>query len=133
MIEGLPQSDGFDTIFVMADRLSKYDHFIALKHPFSAETMAKHFIQEVVRLHGIPCTIVSNRDRIFVSYFLFELHSQMGTTLLCSTVYHPQFDGQTEVVNRCIKTIRAALSMTSCSSGIGGWRGQNIGTIRHFT
>ena len=68
-IEGLPKLKGYNIILVVVDKLTKYAHFMAIKHPFIAVAMARVFIQEVVRLHGIPRSIVSYRDPIFMSLF----------------------------------------------------------------
>lgn len=70
-IDGLPHSTGLSVIMVMVvvDRLSKYGHFVALKHPYSAKTVAKVFVKEITRLHGMPRSIVSDRDPTFTSQF----------------------------------------------------------------
>lgn len=72
-IEGLPKFNGFKVIFVVVDRFSKYRHFLTLKHPYTAKTVANLFIKEIVRFHGYPKSIVSNRDKVFLSNFWKEL------------------------------------------------------------
>ncbi|KAH0747800.1 hypothetical protein KY290_027032 [Solanum tuberosum] len=80
-IVGLPKSGGFDTILVVVDHLSKYSHFIPLSHPYTAKIVAKIFCKEIVRLHGIPRSILSNRDVIFLSAFWQELFRLSQTRL----------------------------------------------------
>ena len=102
-IEGLPPSQGKNTIFVVVDRLSKSAHFLALTHPFSAKMVAEKIVDGVVKLHSMPSSIISDRDPIFISNFWREFFKLSGTQLKMSSAYHPQADRQTEVVNRCVE------------------------------
>ena len=102
-ITGLPLSDGYTTILVVVDRLSKQAHFGALPRAYSAPKVANLFAQMVWRLHGMPISIVSDRDAIFLSKFWTELFTLSGTVLKRSTAYHPQTDGQSKVLNRILQ------------------------------
>jgi len=102
-IDGLPSLEGYEVIFLVVDRLTKYNHFVGLKHP-SAKTVARTFNDNVVKLHGYPEIFISGRDTIFSSDFWQELFTLQGFSLRLSTSYHPQTDGQTKVVNRCLET-----------------------------
>jgi hypothetical protein len=98
-----PKSSGYDTILVVVDRFSKYAHFIAMKHPFTATQVAQVVLDQVVRLHDLPRSIVSDRDKIFTSIFWSQLFKLLGTKLNLSTTYYPQTDGQSERVNQCVE------------------------------
>ncbi|XP_026435822.1 uncharacterized protein LOC113333611 [Papaver somniferum] len=102
-IEGLPMSDMKSIILVVVDRLAKYIHFIALQHPYTAASVAKAFLDQVFKLHGLPSSIISDRDKVFTSHFWQDLFKALGTSLNLSTDYHPQTDGQSERVNSCLE------------------------------
>jgi hypothetical protein len=102
-ITGLPNSNGFSVIFVVIDRLSKYGHFFPMKADFSSVKVAEVFFHNVVKLHGFPNSIVSDRDKVFTSSFWQQLFKLSGTTLAMTSSYHPQSDGQSEALNKCLE------------------------------
>jgi len=87
---------GFDSIWPIVDRLTKSAHFIPIKTSMSVARLAEIYIEQVVRLHGIPFSIVSDRDPRFTSKFWESLQAALGTKLRLSSAYHPQTDDQTE-------------------------------------
>jgi hypothetical protein len=101
-VEGLPRVHGKYVILTIVDRFSKYTHFIALSHPYTAATIARAFFEAIVSLHGIPSSIVSDQDSVFTTHLWRDLFKMTGSKLRMSTTFHPQIDGQSDVVNRTI-------------------------------
>jgi putative transposase len=116
-LTGFPSISGKDSLLVVVDRFSKRAHFIPVPVSISAESTAKVIIREVVRLHGVPESIVSDRDPRFTSDVWQSLWRSLGTNLLMSSSSHPQTDGITERTNR---TLLAMLRAT-LSSNPGNW------------
>jgi hypothetical protein len=100
-IVGLPRTaKGFDSIWVMIDRLTKTAHFLLVKVKYPVVAYAEFYVARILSLHGVPKTIVSDRGPQFVSKFWEELHKSLYTKLLHSSAYHHQTSGQTERVNQ---------------------------------
>jgi hypothetical protein len=102
-ITGLPNSCGFTVILFVVNRLTKFGHFFAMKKDYDSRQVADCIVQNIVKLYGMPKSIVSDRDKVFTSKFwqhLFKLH---GTTIAMSSAYHPQSDGQSEALNKCLE------------------------------
>ena len=101
----LPQSQGNDYLLVIIDRLTLQVNLVPTMTQVTAKEVAWLFLKEVVRLHGVPESIVWDRNTKFMSTFWCELHRLMGTKLLMSTAFHPQTDGPTEQANHSIGQI----------------------------
>ena len=115
---GLPQTQkGNDAIWVIVDRLTKSAHFLAVHSTYSIEKLAQLYINEIVRLHGVPVSIVSDRDPRFTSQFWSKFQEALETKLKFSTTFHPQTDGQSE---RTIQTLEDMLRACVIDF-IGSW------------
>nr|KYP55263.1 Retrotransposable element Tf2 [Cajanus cajan] len=99
----LPPSRGYTAVLVVVDHFSKGVHFGPLPTHFSAFKVAQLFLDMVCKLHGFPRSLVSDRDPIFISHFWRDLFKLSGTKLRMSTSYHPETNGQTEVINRVLE------------------------------
>lgn len=102
-ITGLPKSKGREVIWVVIDRFSRYGHFLALSHPILAKSLSQVFFDHVFRLHGLPESIVSDKDILFLSEFWQTLFKISGTRFNLNTAYPPHSDGSTERVNQCLE------------------------------
>ncbi|GJR60613.1 putative reverse transcriptase domain-containing protein [Tanacetum coccineum] len=102
-ITKLPKTtNGYDTIWVIVDRLTKSSHFLPMRETGPMDKLMKLYMKEVVTRHGVPVSIISDRDGRFTSLFWQALHKALGTRLDMSTAYHPETDGQSE---RTIQTL----------------------------
>ena len=91
------------TITVFVDRLTKMAHFVSYRKDITAQQYARLFIDHVFKLHGLPEGIISNCDPRFLSKFWDEPFAHLGTDLWFSTAFHPQTDGQSEVINQVME------------------------------
>jgi hypothetical protein len=92
-VEGFPKVGGKSVILTIVDRLSKMAHFLTLAHPYSTLTVANVFFDQIVRLHGLPMSIISDRDPVFTNNVWRELFRLSGTQLRMSSAFRPQTDG----------------------------------------
>lgn len=116
-ITGLPKSQSHDAILVLVDHFTKYMHFLPLSYPYSGKTVAAIFVKEMVRLHEIPKSIVNGRDSIFFSNFWTKLFRLQGTRLNMSTTYHPETNGNIEVLNRGLQTYLRCFAFEQLKQG----------------
>ena len=102
-IVGLPDSNGYNSIWVIVDRLTKMAHFIPCRDDYTAQQYASLFIPNIFRLHGLPSSIISDRGSVFTSEFTRELCKLLKIRQNMSTAFHPQTDGQTERINALLE------------------------------
>src|SRR5688500_17228614 len=109
-VTGLPTSkdpttgNKYDAILVIVDRFTKYAEMVPFRKDYTAKQLGHVILDRLVRHHGIPKTIISDRDKLFTSNYWTTLLAAIGTKRKLSTAYHPQTDGQTERTNRTMKT-----------------------------
>ena len=115
-VVGLPRtSRKHDSIWVIVDRLTKSAHFLSVDSGWGSEALATLYIQEIVRLHGVPTSIISDRGTQFTSRFWRSIQRDLGTQVALSTAFHPQTDSQSE---RTIQVLQDMLR--ACVLDFGG-------------
>ena len=97
-----------DAVWVIVDRLTKSTHFLAVRMTFALERFCRLYIREIARLHGVPVSIVSDRDPRFTAHFWKSFQKAMGTRLTMSTMFHPQTDGQSERIIQVLEDMLRA-------------------------
>jgi hypothetical protein len=102
-ITGLPKVQGKECIYIVVDISTKFAYFYVIPTEYIAVPVADIFFREVFRLHGLPKNIVSDRDSRFIGKFWRELFQLVGTKLTPRTIYRPQTDGQTNIVNKWVE------------------------------
>jgi hypothetical protein len=116
-IVGLPRTrDGYDSIWVIVDRLTKLAHFIPVKTTYTGVKLAELYNSRIVCLHGVPKKIVSDRGTQFTSRFWQKLHELMDTKLNFSSAYHPQTYGQTQRTNQILEDMLRAYALKNSGS-----------------
>ena len=112
-IVSLPKtSKGYDSIWVIVDRLTKSAHFLLVKTTHTAKQYAQLYMDRIVSLHGVSKTIISDRGTQFIAWFWEHFHAALGTQLIRSSAYHPQIDGQTERINQILEDMLRACALT---------------------
>ena len=115
-VVGLPCTFGkFDAIWVIVDRLTKSAHFVPVQTTYNSEKLAKIYIREIVRLHGVPISIISDCGTQFTSHFWWSMHKELGTRVDLSTAFHPQTDGQSERIIQVLEDM-----LRACVIDFGG-------------
>jgi hypothetical protein len=116
-IVGLPRTrDGYDSIWVIVDRLTKVAHFIPVRTTYTGAKLAKLYMSMIICLHGVPKKIVSDRGTQFTSRFWEKLHESMDTKLNFNSAYHPQTDGQTERTNQILEDMLRSCALKHSGS-----------------
>jgi hypothetical protein len=111
-IVGLPRTQtGYDSIWLIVDRLTKVGHFVPIKTTYSGQQLAELYMSRVVCFHRVPKKIVSDRGTQFTSKFWERFHETLDTKLHFSSAYHPQIDGQTERYNQILEDMLRACAM----------------------
>ncbi|GJV33964.1 putative reverse transcriptase domain-containing protein [Tanacetum coccineum] len=115
-VSGLPRTpSGYDSIWVIVDRLTKSAHFLPMKKTDSIEKLARLYLKEIVCKHGVPTSIISDKDSLFTSRFWKSLQEAMGTQLDMSTAYHPEIDGQSERTIQMLEDMLRAMAFYHAS------------------